>query len=372
VARLLFVVNDAAFFVSHRLHLAIAARRAGYDVHVAVPRDDAATAIGEAGLALHDVPLTRAEISPFGELRSIVSLVRLYRRIRPDIVHHVTQKPVVYGSLAARMARVPAVVNALAGLGYVFMARGHAASAVRRLVRGLYRVVFRRDNVILIVQNADDRDLFIRLGIVPASRIALIRGSGVDVTTFVPAPAAGGTPIVLFAARMLRDKGVVEFVEAARIVKGRSYPARFVLVGGIDENPSAIRQEQLEDWQREGVVEWWGHRTDMPDVLTAAEIVCLPSYREGLPKVLLEAMACARPIVTTDVPGCREVVVPGETGLLVPVRDAAALARGIMTLLDDEALRRAFGRNARERAVAEFGTEMIATQTLQVYDRFTR
>lgn len=366
--RLLFVVNDAPFFVSHRLPLAVAARAAGYEVHAAVPADTPATSrITAAGIAVHHLPLHRSATNPVSEARTVIALVRLYRRLRPDIVHHVTVKPVLYGSMAARLTRVPAVVNAVSGLGYIFLAQGPSAAARRAAVRAAYRVAFRHPRVRTIFQNPDDLEGFTRSGLLPAHSAVLIRGSGVDLREFTATPEQDGRVIVMLPARMLWDKGVGEFVAAARQLNAVGVDARFVLVGESDLNRAAVPTEQLRAWHDEGTVEWWGRRDDMPATLARAHVVCLPSYREGLPKVLLEAAACQRAIVTTDVPGCRDAIENGETGLLVPVRDADALATAIRRLVGDPVLRQRMGRAGRARAERDFSVARVVEATLATY-----
>jgi len=375
--RLLFVCGQARFFSTHRLPLARAAARAGYDVHIAVPADGPGYAeLADAGFPLHPLTLERQGTHPLREARAIARLVELYGDLAPAIVHHVGLKLVLYGSLAARIRRVPAVVNAVAGMGYVFTESGRRAGVARRLARRVARRVARRAMTAafgsprqrLILQNRTDRDDFVAAGIAPAGAIVLTVGSGVDLQEFRPRPLPGGTPVVVLAARMLWHKGVGEFVEAARALRSRGVDARFVLVGDTDVNPASVPQAQLAAWQQEGVVEWWGLRDDMAGVLGEASIVCLPSYREGCPKVLLEAAACGRPIVTTDVPGCRDVVADGVEGRLVPARDGAALADAIAELLADPARRASMGAAARVRAEREFGVEHVARITLETYD----
>jgi len=366
--RLLFVVNDAGFFLSHRLVLAEAARAAGYDVHVATPPGSGADRIGARGFPHHAIVLSRRGSRPWAEAASVAALVALYRRLHPALVHHVTVKPVLYGSIAARIAGVPGVVNAVSGLGYLFIAPGALARVRRGAVMTAYGIAFRGRATRVIFQNEDDRGLFVGAGLVPIRRTVLIRGSGVDLAEFRPAPEPPDPAVVVLPARMLWDKGVGEFVEAAAALRAEGMVARFVLVGDTDPgNPAAISGERLREWQAAGTVEWWGHRTDMPAVLAAAHVVCLPSYREGLPKALLEASAAGRPIVTTDVPGCREVVRDGENGWLVPVREAAPLAERLRILLTDAGLRERMGRRGRAIAEAEFGVERVVAATLELY-----
>ena len=365
----MFVVNDAPFFLSHRLPLALAARDAGYEVHVATPDSPMAATIQKHDLHFHSIPLHRSSIRLWKELRSIQSLIALYRRLQPDLIHHVTIKPVLYGGLAARLTKVPAVVHAVPGLGHVFADSGLAASLLRIIVKRIYRVSFGHPRLKVIFQNPDDQILMERAQLTKPSDSLLIRGAGVDMNVFTPQPEQQGEPVVIFAARMLWAKGVGEFVDAARQIRKQNISARFVLVGESDPgNPSAVPVWQLEQWHDSGVVEWWGACTDMPRVFAEAHVVCLPSYYpEGVPKVLIEAAACGRSIVTTDMPGCREVVRHEENGLLVPARDPAALAAALRRLITSPPLRQFLGQRGREIAVAEFGLDRVVDETLAVY-----
>ncbi|MFO0678101.1 MAG: glycosyltransferase family 4 protein [Polyangiaceae bacterium] len=371
VARLLFLVNSADFFLSHRLPIAIAARNQGYDVHVATPHSASISVLREHGLVHHGIPLTRSSARVTEEVRAVAAITALFRRVAPTIVHTVTLKPVLYGGIAARIARVPAIVHAVSGLGYVFMAEGLRASTRRRAVLAAYALAFRHPNQKVIFQNGDDRAELGRT--VADSDVAMISGSGVDLDVFSPAlrmtvPSPGPVRIVM-AARLLRDKGIVEFVEAARIVKSRGRSVEFVLAGKPDDgNPAAVSASEVRGWNDAGVLRWLGHRTDMAAVWRDADIACLPSYREGTPKSLLEAAACGLPIVTTDVPGCREVVHAGENGRLVPARDAAALAEALDALVLDEASRREMGQRSRERAIESFGVRAVESATLAIYE----
>lgn len=367
--RILYIVNDANFFLSHRLPLALAAQGDGFDIHVATPLSDDVEKIRAAGFRFHPIPLTRRGARLGEELASVIALYRLYRKVKPDLVHLVTIKPVLYGGIAARLAGVPAVVSAVTGLGYVFIARGFKASLLRTAVKGAYRFALGHANGRVIFQNPDDRSSFLKARLVDSRQTVLIKGSGVDMTQFSPSPEPPGVPLVVFAARMLWDKGVGEFVDAARWLCGMGIKSRFALVGDTDSgNPAAVPKSQLESWQQSGVVEWWGQYTNMPMVFAQSHIVALPSaYGEGVPKVLIEAAASGRPIVTTDTPGCREIVQHGENGLLVPVRDVAALTEALRRLLEDAELRRRMGAKGREIAVAEFSVERVVSETLDVY-----
>lgn len=366
--KLLFVVNNPDFFLSHRLPLGLAARQEGFEVHVATPRKESVARIEALGFRFHEIALNRNRHWGFGEIATFKSLLALYRRIHPDIVHHVTIKPVLYGSLAALLSGVPRVVNAISGLGYVFIASGFKARLLRCGAVLFYRLVFWNRRCMAIFQNPDDRDVFLARSIVKESQFKIIRGSGVDLDLYAMSPEPPGTPVVLFPGRMLRDKGVYELLEAARLLKTRGIAARFLLAGDVDAgNPASLTAARLEAWNREGLIEWLGHRTDMVRLFQESHVVCLPSYREGLPKSLIEAAGCGKPIVTTDVPGCREVVDPGRSGYLVPVRDAEALARALETLLRDPELRREMGKRGREKAEREFSLPSVVRETLALY-----
>jgi glycosyltransferase involved in cell wall biosynthesis len=367
--RMLMVVNNDWFFLSHRLPLARAARDAGIDVTIVAHDNGHSETIRGEGFGFIALPIQRTGIGAVAEARTFLFLLRLYRRLRPDLVHHVTIRPVLYGSLAARLVRSVSVVNAISGLGYVFSEKGRAEH-LRRLVETLYRIALRGERCHTIFQNPDDRDEFVRCRLVDVERTLLIRGSGVDCAQFAFSPEQGGSRVVLLPARLLWDKGVGTFVEAARRLSSLGVDARFVLAGEPDEgNPTAVPLKTLRQWIAEGIVEWWGHQDDMPAVLSQTSVVVLPTRREGLPKALLEAGAVGRAVVATDVPGCREVVRHEINGLLVPPDDPDALASAIRRLLEDPELRREFGAEGRRIVEAEFTQEIVAARTLELYER---
>lgn len=366
--RLLIVVNDTDFFLSHRLHIALAAREAGCEVHIATPTAGNVAAIRDAGLTHHAIRLSRRGLHPLGELHTLIDLFRVMRELRPGVVHLVTAKPVLYGGLAARVAGVPAVVGAVSGLGFLYVSPRWWVSVVRWLSRCVYRLALRHPRLKLIFQNPDDEDNFLASGLARADQVVRIKGSGVDVNRFRATPEPGGAPVILLVARMLWDKGIGEFVEAARVVRLTHPGARFVLVGDSDPgNPSQVPIGTLRAWTDEGVVEWLGPRDDIPDLLAGCHIACLPSYREGLPKSLIEAAAAGRAMVSTDVPGCREIARHEETALLVPPRDAEALAKAIARLLDEPGLRARLGRRGRDVVVEEFSAAQVVAQHIAVY-----
>jgi glycosyltransferase involved in cell wall biosynthesis len=369
--KLLFLVTEDWYFCSHRMALACEAKRHGYDVVVATRVRKHRDRILSAGLKLIPISMLRNGRNPWAEFLSICELVRIYRSERPEIVHHVAIKPAVYGALAARISGVPKVVNAIAGMGYVFASRSWKTRILQPLLTCAMRILLNRPNSRIILQNPDDFSMLVKVGVADPERTDLILGSGVDVEEFRSFPEPDGDTTVMMSSRMLWDKGVGEFVEAARLLKSEGIHGRFVLVGDSDtENPGAVPGSRLKVWKDEGAIEWWGIRNDMPAVLAQAHIVCLPSYyREGVPKSLIEAASCGRPIVTTDSPGCREIVRDGENGFLVPVRDSAALAAALRKLMGDPPLRRRFGARGRALVLERFTLEKVIADTLAVYGR---
>ena len=364
MAKLLFVVTEDWYFVSHRLPLAVAAKAVGFDVAVATRLASLTHIIEAAGIRTISLEISRRGVNPLYELATLVRLWRLYRRERPNIVHHVALKPVLLGGMAARLAGIHAVVSAVAGMGFLFADKDRLPWARAWLKRLLPMVI---GSGRTIVQNPDDAALLDASG-VPPERIRLICGAGVDLAQFKPHPEQEGSPLVVLPARMLWDKGIGEFVIAARQLRRQGISARFALVGERDTaNPASVPLAELKAWCEECVVEWWGQCEDMPGVFAQSHVVCLPSYREGLPKALLEAAACGRPIVTTDATGCREVVRHEDNGLLVPVRDAVALAASLERLIRDSDLRQRMGQRGRERAESEFSQQRVTAETLAVY-----
>ncbi|WP_202980226.1 glycosyltransferase family 4 protein [Marinobacter fonticola] len=367
VKKLLFVVNAPEFFLSHRLPIALAARQAGYEVHVATAAGGGVRNILELGFDHHVIPLARSGQNPFREIRSIFAIYQLFSELKPDLVHLITIKPLLYGGIAAKLAGVRATVAAVSGLGTVFMDVG-AARVRRWLVSLLYRLALSQNRLSVIFQNPDDRNALLKLGALRQAEVRMIRGSGVDLGGYSLLPEPEGTPVVAMASRLLRDKGVFEFVEAARLLEERGVLVRMRLIGSVDSgNPSSVTEEQVTSWRKEGVVELPGYRSDIAAEYAASHIVCLPSYREGLPKGLVEAAACGRAVVTTDVPGCRDAIEPEVTGVLVPVKNSVALADAIQILVNCRERRIQMGRAGRELAEREFAIEKIVDQHLNIY-----
>ncbi|NCC03123.1 MAG: glycosyltransferase family 1 protein [Proteobacteria bacterium] len=366
--KLLYVVNVDWAYLSHRKPLGLAARKAGFEVHLATRVTDRQKEIEAMGITVHPLPLDRGYAGPLEMLTSAKAMYDVYRKIQPDVVHLVTIKPVLLGGIAARLARVPKVVAAVPGLGYIFMSSGLKATFRRWAVILLYKLALSSSKVTVIFQNTDDRDTLLSHHIIRDDQVVMIKGSGVDLTEYRPTPEPEGTPVVVLPARLLADKGIYEFVEAARLVKGAGVSARFCLVGAIDTgNPTALKESEVTSWCQEGVIEHWGHRSDMPAVLEQANIVALPSYREGLPKALIEAAACARAVVTTDTSGCRDAILAGETGLLVPVKDAKALAEATKELITQPAKRYAMGAKGRRLAEETFDIQNVIQKHMVIY-----
>lgn len=368
--KLLFLVAEDWYFCSHRLPLAIAARAAGYDVTVVTRINQHADTIRGAGLQL--IPLQRmrrAGTRPLQELASLRELWRIYRQEKPDLVHHVGLKPVVYGSLIARLQGVRGVVNALAGLGFVFSSNRLFAQLLRPAVKRVFSCLLKHRNARVIVQNQRDFDVLTEGVGIETHQVHLIRGAGVDLKMYGQQAPSVQPPLVVLIARMLWDKGVGDFVEAAKRIHAAAIPARFALVGVPDpENPTSVPEAQLRAWHESGSVEWWGYRADIPAVLGMASIACLPTfYGEGVPKALIEAMASGRAIVTTDIPGCRELVADGSNGVLVPTRDVVALSAALEALIRDPERCRRMGGMGRDIVERELSLDQVLAATLALY-----
>lgn len=367
--KLLFVVTEDWYFCSHRLALGRAAVAAGYDVSIATRVREHGDEIRSAGIRLVPLPWKRGSTNPVTELKTLAALVRVYRNERPDLVHHVALKPVMYGSLAARLTGTHRVINAVAGFGYSYASSQKRAAVARRVLRTTFKRLSNRDGTKVLVQNPDDETTLRDDGTVRADRIVCIPGSGVDTQRFAPTEEPTGIPRVTLVSRMIWSKGIGEFVEAAKILRKRGVEFEAVLVGDPDlENPQAIPAETLRRWHEDGFVKWYGHVDDVPSVWARSHVAVLPSYyREGLPKTLLEAAACGRPLVATDAPGCREITIDGKTGILVPKHDADAVADAIERLLSNRQLRLDMGAAARAIVVNEFSEHVVIDRVLSLY-----
>lgn len=362
--------NTDWYLFNFRLSLLNRLRSDGHDVLLLSPPGRFGPCLRAMGFRWIPLPMERRSIGPWREARLLWRLRALLAAERPDIVHGLTIKCAVYGSFAARFAGIDSRVNAVNGLGYVFTSEDRLARLLTPPVRLLMRLAFGGARSRLVVQNPDDRRLFEQSRLIHPDRIRLIPGSGVDCRRFVPRERLGGRNgqyRVLLPARLLWDKGVGEFLEAARLLRGEGI--EFLIAGEADPgNPAAVPQPEITVWQESGLVRLLGHVDNMPALFQSVDVVVLPSYREGLPKALIEAAASGLPLVTTDVPGCREVVSHEVDGLLIPARDAGALAAAIVFLRDDPITAERLGRAARAKAVRVFDERHIVAQTLRVYD----
>jgi glycosyltransferase involved in cell wall biosynthesis len=368
--KLLLAENRVEYFPTHRRPLAEAARAAGYEVHVATVTSGSSAGVAEAGFPFHQISRRVGGNRILQELSALFGLRRVLRELRPDICHFITLRAVVLGLVALLLGgvRPQLVVCSITGLGFLFTDEELRARIGRAVAGNLIGILRKLVRPVFIFQNRDDQALFADRGWAPLSASYLVQGSGVDVRAFSKAEMPSGTPIVLFCARYLRHKGIFEFVEAARLLRNEHIEARFVIVGDVDpHNPASASRADVEAWLKEGIVEDWGFCSDVPARLAQASLVVLPSYREGLPKVVIEAAATGRPTIVSDSPGCREAIVDGQTGLLVPAKDSRALASAIRTLLADPTRRRLMGDAARRDAESRFASHVIAGAILGIY-----
>ena len=369
--KIILVANTDWYLYNFRASLVKKLQSDGAEVVLVSPPGSYSSSFQGWGIRWVPWIVGRKSISPWQELKSIVALVRIYQLEQPDLIHHHTIKPVFYGTLAARLTGVSAIINSITGRGYVFLGSDFKARFLRFFVTPFYRILLRTSKVAVIFENQTDREFFIEQNLVKPEQTSLIESVGVDPDRFVPQPEPQGEIKVLLPARMLWDKGIGVFVDAVRLLQQQKVSARFILVGALDDgNPSAIPAEKINSWQAEGLVEWLGWQKNMEKVYADSHIVVLPSFHEGVPTVLIEAAACARPLVATDIPGCRAVITPEENGLLVPTQDADALAKALKRLIESPDLRWQMGEIARKRVLQKFTHHQVNEATNQIYERF--
>ena len=366
--KIILLANTDWYLYNYRLSLAKELQSQGHDIILISPNGSYVSKLEKAGFCWKEFTLSRHGVNPFAELNTIYRLVKLFFREKPDLIHNFTIKCVLYGSMAAHIAGIKSIVNSVTGRGLLFSSRNILAILGRPLIKLLYRLSLKYTRVIF--QNQTDLDYFVKEHLVLSTQCYLIPGSGVDLDVFKPAPFPKGKPLIILPARMLWEKGILEFIEAAEIVKKAGFKARFALIGEPDPgNPNSIPFQKLEKWKKNGVIEWWGWKDDMAKVYQSASVVCLPSsYGEGLAKCLIEAAACGRPLVASDIPGCREVVFHGKNGYLVPVRDPTALAFYIEKLLNDRDLALRMGNYSRVMASKQFSAKKIVKDTINTYN----
>jgi len=365
--KLLFIVNVDWAFIVFRLPIAIRAMEDGYEVHLACAITSKRLELEELGIIIHPLTLSRSGTVIFSELKAVYQIYLTIKNLSPDIVHSVTIKPVLYGTLVARLLSVPKRVVSISGLGYVFIAEGLKANLLRFFIGLFYKsALTKADSVIF--QNSSDRDILKKLNAVKSHQEVFIKGSGVDLNLFNLSSEPSGQPVVMLVARLLIDKGVREFIESAKLIRATHPDVRMVLVGDVDAgNPKSLTPEELTTWTDNKTVEHWGYSNDVSTTMSKANLIVLPSYREGLPKSLIEAAACGRAVVTTDVPGCRDAIINDVTGLLVPSKDAQALAGAIVCLVDNAELRQYLARNGRAFAEKTFDIRDVVAKHLDIY-----
>jgi glycosyltransferase involved in cell wall biosynthesis len=368
--RVLFVITEDWFFYSHFLDRAKYIAASGGSVGVATRFSIHEDELKDLGFELFPVNFSRRGLNPLAEFRTALKIRKIIRRFKPDIAHNVALKPVVTGAFGELLGRQGVVINALVGMGYIFTSTDTRASVVKPFLSRILKSLLRSKSVHVVIENPDDLNSLVSDGFVRQSQISLIRGAGVDLNAFPFYPEVAGPVVVTLVSRILRDKGVLEFIDAASQLQSRVPEVVFQIVGEPDlGNPSAIPQSEIDSWESLPNVKYLGRRSDIADILKSSHIVCLPSYREGLPKSLLEALSCGRPIITTDVPGCREVCNDGVNGLLIPARDSIALSHAIKKLALNQDLRQEMGRAGRVRAESEFSNAIVCAQTLDLYRR---
>ena len=366
---ILFLINVDWFFLSHRLPIALEAVQNGAEVWVIAANTGHKKEIESYGFKFVDFPFTRRGTNFISEVWNLPRLYKLYRNIKPDLVHHVTIKPVIYGSLVTRLMKDIKVVNAVTGMGFAF-SKDEKASKIKSLVNKAYQIALNNKNVRVIFQNEYDLKIFLDQGLVEKEQTTLIRGSGVDCDKFRPSAKESNEKMILLASRMIWDKGVQEFVEAAKIVKEQKPEVRFILAGKADKgNPNVVPVETLRSWTEKGYVEWLGYVNNMIELIQRSTIVALPTfYPEGVPKILIESASTGKPIVTTNRPGCNDIVKGGKNGILIPEKDSQALANAILTLLNDPEKMKKYGKRGRELVLEEFSEDIVVAKTMKLYD----
>jgi glycosyltransferase involved in cell wall biosynthesis len=372
--KVLLVANTSWYLYNFRLPLIRDLRGRGIDVALVAPHDAYTPMLEAEGFTVHPWLVARSSVNPLSEAHALIDLLRIYRREKPDLVHHFTIKACLYGTVAAKGARVYRVINAVTGLGHVFLGTRKRSRLLRKAIKPVYRAAFNARRSMVVFQNADDQEKLIQLGLTDGEHARLIRGSGVDINRFKPSADSAGqfhVPLqLLFPSRLIREKGIAELLQACRSLWADGVELELLVAGALDSgNRSALTPAELAELRANQCIRCLGHVEDMQRVYAASDIVVLPSWREGLSRSLIEAAAMELPIITTDVPGCRDVVDHGISGLLVPQRDARSLVLAIRLLLENPALAKRLGKAARQKVVAEFQVSLVNESTLQQYSR---
>ncbi len=364
--KLLFVCNVDWFFISHRLPIALKALNDGWEVHLAAGITDKRESLEKQGIKVHCLPLKRSGTSIYEEIKVFIVLNQIVKSIIPDIVHTITVKGVIYGGIVSRINKVSKTVASISGMGYVFIEKSYKAVILKIIIKHLYKLAI-GSNTQVIFQNRDDESIFLKNKIIEKKQSFLIRGSGVDLTVFKFIKEPINLKIVMFVSRLLKDKGVIEFYEAAKKLQNLEN-VKFVLVGDIDlDNPNSLNESELNALVESGLVEHWGFSNDIDKIIPQSNIIVLPSYREGLPKSLIEAAACGRAVITTNVPGCRDAVEPNVTALLVDKKNSHQLSNAILKLIENDEMRLEFGKAGRELAEENFNIDYVVAAHFAIY-----
>ena len=365
--KLLMILNVDYFLVSHRLQIAVEAQKSGYEVHIAAKQTESSKIIKEKGFILHNLRIERSTTNLIELFNTYNDILKVIRKTNPDIVHLISIKPVLLGGLALHFFKgKPLIISSVSGLGYVFTSSGLFSVFRKNIVSLFYRIALTHKNIKVIFQNITDLNFISKIAKLGKNNLILINGSGVDLKTFNFSKIPKNEPIVIFPARLVKNKGLREFIKAAKTLRGT---ARFVVSGMIDqESPDKVSEEFIKSFIDDGIIEYWGYCKDMHKILKKSTLVVLPSYREGLPKVLCEAAAIGRPIITTDVPGCREAIIENQTGLLIPVKNSRILAKEIKNLLLDRSKMEYFGLNGRKLAEDKFDLKNIVAEHIRLYN----
>ena len=373
--KILFNITEDWFFLSHFLSRALSAQKNGFEIYVCCNETNKKKIIESHGIKFISLPYKRSNINPFYEIYILIRIILIVSKVKPDIIHNIALKPIIQGSIASRLLNSNAVVNAPVGLGYVFTSRSLKASLLKPILKFLLRIFLSSSNrknngTKVIFENIDDFNYFKKMNAVDSNNAIVIRGAGVEIDPTLPKrKRKNKIPKVVLIARMLKDKGIYEFFEAFQILKNKKIKCHFVLVGDIDPlNPSSLKRSTLEKWRNDKAIEWLGWINDIDNILLETDILCLPSYREGRPKSLVEGAAAGLPLVATDTVGCREVVVEGHNGFLVPIKDSEKLASAIEKLIVDSSLRKLMGRESYKMAISKFSSSKINSLTLKVYN----
>ena len=373
--KIIINLTEDWFFVSHFLGRALEAKKAGYEVYISCNEEHSRKYIEENGIKFFPLPLDRRGINPIYEFYVLLKYLYIFNKVKPDIVHNVGPKPIIYGSIVSKLVKIKSVINAPIGMGFVFTSSSIKAKLLKKILLFLFRFTLNKHHGKhkknrVIFENSDDMNFFINSKIVKFSEAILIRGAGVEIDDqLIKKKKANEIPTISLVARMLKDKGIYEFVEAAKILHDKKIKSRFLLIGDIDtKNPTSLKQSTLEEWNDKKIIEWLGWVKDVKSILLETDILCLPSYREGLPKSLLEGAAIGLPLVTTDTVGCREVVLEGINGYLVPIKEPKELSLAIQKLIEDKELRLRMGKESLRIAKSEFSSEIINSQTLSIYN----